>query len=188
MARTGRKPKPTALHKIEGTFNTTRHRGRSDAAPVAESDVIDEAPEGLTEGQAEGWRYALRHAPKNVLRKIDRSALFIWVEAEDRHRRAVEAQARLDDRQPGSPFLIARRHASKKKPKPGEDPEPDRVELVVSPYLSVINNAATLMLRAASELGFTPASRPRLAESNPGVASPNDSPFKKLRIMQGGKA
>jgi phage terminase small subunit len=42
------------------------------------------------------------------------------------------------------------------------------------------------MLRAASELGFSPAARPRLA---PGQAAhrPEDEPWVHLRLLQGGK-
>jgi hypothetical protein len=36
-----------------------------------------------------------------------------------------------------------------------------------SPYLPVINRQALIMLKAASERGFTPVSRPRIFRSGP---------------------
>ena len=42
-------------------------------------------------------------------------------------------------------------------------------DLIQSPYLGIANRAAALRLKAASELGFTPTSRPRLA-GEPGRA------------------
>ena len=47
-----------------------------------------------------------------------------------------------------------------------------------NPYLAILNKQATVMLKAASELGFTPASRPRIrVYPTPG----GDNPFTRLR-------
>jgi phage terminase small subunit len=74
------------------------------------------------------------------------------------------------------PFLIVRKRGK------GEV-----TELTVSPYLAVITSAAQVMARAATEMGFSPAARPRLAQSNPGAAIPNDSPWHRLKLLQGGR-
>jgi hypothetical protein len=76
----GRKPTPTGLLRTRGTFRRDRHGMRQDA----KGDLYA-APTGLTLAQRANWRYAIAHAPKGVLKKIDRGILKIWVEAEDRH-------------------------------------------------------------------------------------------------------
>jgi phage terminase small subunit len=136
----GRKPKPTALHKLQGTFNATRHRHRL-AEPKPTGDLA-EPPGWMTEEQQEAWHYALAHAPAGLLKLIDRSMLAIWIVAEDRHRIAAIMQAKLDE---GSehPLLSG-----------GKDE---------SPYVRIGERAALIIMKAAAELGFTPTSRPRLA-------------------------
>ena len=67
----GRKPKPTALHDLHGTFRATRHKAR-EAEPKAVGDLLSEPPDWMTDGQQAGWRYAVENAPKGVLRRIDR--------------------------------------------------------------------------------------------------------------------
>ncbi len=165
----GRKPKPTALHKLEGTLSTTRHAGRR-TEPRAEG-VLDEPPDWMTDRQQAAWRYAIANAPRGVLTRIDRGVLAVWVEAEDRHRTASMMQARLDS-QTNAPLLS--------KTKDGT--------VVPSPYLSIINRTALIMLKAASELGFSPASRPRLG-TPPEIDDPGDeeSPWRRLKVIYGGK-
>jgi phage terminase small subunit len=154
MATRGRRPKPTELHRLHGTLNVTKHvrdRGRE---PKAEGDLLAEPPPGLTPGQAEAWLYAVTHAPKGVMRAIDKAVLFVWVVSEDLHRQAAEAQATTS-------LLLKTPHS----------------ELPIqSPYIPIINRQALIMLKAASELGFTPVSRPRVfaAGAMPGAALPDD--------------
>ena len=40
----GRKPKPTVLNKLKGTFNVTEYRSRA-MEPVAVGDLLAELPE-----------------------------------------------------------------------------------------------------------------------------------------------
>ena len=92
----GRKPIPTDLHKLRGTLNATRHgKGRS-GEPEAAGDLPPEPPGWMSEGQQAGWRHAVEHAPRGILKAIDRGVLAVWVEAEERHRTAATLQARLD--------------------------------------------------------------------------------------------
>jgi hypothetical protein len=91
--RTGRPPKPTALHKLHGTARTTRMAKRA-AEPIPVGDLTD-APDWFTPSQRDGWDYAITHSPKGVLKLIDRSALVLWVEAEDSHRGAPVARPRI---------------------------------------------------------------------------------------------
>ena len=165
----GRRPKPTHLHRLQGTLNPTRHRNRQ-FEPLAEGD-LGAAPAGLTPSQQAVWRYAIRHAPRELLKKIDRDILLIWVEARDRWNTAREMQAKLD--------------ASNELKLLIKGP----LGLEASPYNRILETTAKTMLRCASELGFSPAARPRLgvapAASEPGA----DDPWSGLlRLVPGGKA
>jgi P27 family predicted phage terminase small subunit len=164
----GRKPIPTELHAIRGTHRATRH-GRDRAGEPIANGSLEAPPAWLTERQQEGWRYAIAHAPRGLLKPIDRAVLAIWVEAEDRHRTAAMKQAELD-RGAQLPLLL--------KTKEGA--------IVVSPYVRVMTTAATVMLKAGSELGFSPAARPRLAAGTQDDAE-ELSPWTRLKVIHGGK-
>ena len=163
----GRKPKPTVLHALQNTTNVTRHRART-REPKLDGALSSTPPSWMTESQRAGWRYALKHAPHGVLKPVDRGVLAVWVEAEDRHRTAAIQQARLDANNE-QPLLI--------KTAEGQP--------YVSPYLNILTKAALLMMKAASELGFSPASRPRI--SVPDQPS-EDSPWSVLKVIDGGRA
>jgi P27 family predicted phage terminase small subunit len=171
--RTGRPPKPTALHKLHGTGRTARIRTRA-REPQPVGDLVD-APNWLTASQREGWQYAIRHCPKGLLKLLDRSALVLWVEAEDRHRGAMIAQAMLNARSPELPWLVK-----------GPD------GLMVSPYVEIIDRAAKIMVRMMTELGFSPVARPRLKLYQTPDDRPQDdpraNPWAALQVIPGGKA
>lgn len=133
----GRKPKPTALHRLEGTFRPVDHNARA-GEPVAVG-VLEEPPTWFTDSQREGWAYAIAHAPPGVLARIDRAVLTVWVVAEDLYADAV--------RKLGGNTIIR---------------SPVKGEPMQNPYLAVVNKQAMIMLRAAGELGFSPAARPRM--------------------------
>ena len=148
----GRKPKPTKLHERHGTLEKSRHAARA-KEPIPRGDGMN-PPEWFSNEQKAGWLYAVDHAPPGILYAIDRGMLTVWVEAEDRHRRAVLAQ-RVADSKRGAQALLM------KTTVPGVYQQ--------SAYVGMINRAAQLMIKAASELGFSPASRPRLT---PGEVAP----------------
>ena len=166
----GRKPVPTALHKLRGTHNTTRHGRDRGGEPEAVGDLPPEPPGWMSEGQQVGLRYAVEHAPRGILRQIDRGILAVWVEAEERHRTAAVMQAQLDQ---GTKLPLLT------KTKEGT--------AVPSPYLSIMNRAAAIMIKAASELGFSPAARPRLAASAAQEPADEHSPWARLKVIHGGK-
>ena len=139
----GRKPVPSKLRLIRGL---PKHKVNQHE-PVAEGDLTD-APAWLTPTQKESWQYAIENAPKTILRRIDRGALAVWVVAEDTHAFAAQRVAQTG--------MIAR--------SPTGYP-------MNNPYLSIVNRQALIMLRAASELGFTPSARARLVS---GEAAPQD--------------
>jgi P27 family predicted phage terminase small subunit len=133
----GRKPVPTMLADLHGR---PRHAAPLQGEPKPVGD-LDEPPDWMNDDQKDGWRYAIRHSPPGLLKRIDRSALTAWVIAEDMHRQAVIKQH-------DTPLLI-------KAPKTGV--------LMQSLYLPIINRQALIMMKAASELGFSPVSRPRVS-------------------------
>lgn len=160
----GRRPIPTAVHKLEGTFNVTRHRGRT-FEPIAEGDLT-EPPSDLTDNQQDIWRYAIQHAPSRVLKLIERDLLKAWVEAVDRHNTARLMQARSDT---GRRWKLL-------------------LEGAPSPYLRIMDDATKYMLRCVQELGFSPAARPRLKVDAPDDQDDQpDDPWATLRVIPGGK-
>lgn len=144
----GRKPLPTHLKLVKGERRTSRIN-QKEPKPVTGSLRL--APSWFTEDQKEIWRYAIKHAPPGLLKKIDASVLAIWVVAKDTHQKAAEALAK-------SSLLY--------KTKNGE--------AMQNPYLPVINKQALLMLRAAAEMGFTPSSRSRISIDGYGEKQPQD--------------
>jgi len=165
----GRKPKPTELHKLAGTFRKGRHGCGRAGEPVASGALID-LPAWMTPQQQEIWTYAIAHAPAGLLKMIDASVLAVWVVAHDQHRVAAEQQAKIDA---GSALpLLAR----------DKDGFP-----AASPYLGVMNRAAIRLMRAASELGFTPACRPRIADGAT-ASEGDDSPWSRFSVIRGGRA
>lgn len=166
----GRRPKPTALHKLQGTYNATNHGRDRQHEPIAEGD-LRVAPAGLTPSQRQVWHYAIRHAPRHLLKMIDRDALLIWVEARDRWNTAREMQAKLDANTELK--LLVR----------------GQFGLEPSPYNAILEKTARTMMRACLDLGFSPATRPRLQIAPPPEPKDGDEfdPWQALRLIPGGK-
>jgi P27 family predicted phage terminase small subunit len=131
----GRKRVPNVLKMIRGKPS----KRPLWPEPVAKGE-LQEPPDWLTESQKEGWRYAIDNAPCGLLKRIDSSALTIWVIAEDCHRQASQKVAEYG-------MLI-------KTPNTGEPQQ--------SPYMPIMNRQAIIMMRAAQALGFSPSARPAI--------------------------
>jgi P27 family predicted phage terminase small subunit len=164
----GRKPSPTALLKAKGTFDATRHGRDRRGEPIAEGDISEEPPETLSRTQAAIWRYAVQTAPKGILKRADHHTFLAWVVAADQHEQARVAQAKLDDGD-GPPLLVQ-----------------NGSQLIPSPYLRIMHRTHLRMMKAASELGFSPASRPRLATGQ--APEKPDVEWDELRVINGGKS
>lgn len=150
-ARKGGKSVPTALKRLRGTLEQSR---ANKYEPQPELDLTSEPPHWMTDEQQASYRYVMTHAPRGLLKAIDKGVLEAWCTAEARHRTAAMAQARID--------------VGKQWPmlQPGKDGR-----AIVSPYVSIQERSELIMLRCADALGFTPASRPRIALI-PGAAPP----------------
>ena len=142
----GRKPVPTYLKVIRGNPGK---RALNTNEPQPTGDLL-EPPEWMTESQKIGWTYAIEIAPAGVLKKLDRSVLVAWVVAEDVHRNAAA--------------MVDKFGLLTKAPHTGLP--------IQSPYLPIVNKQAQIMLKAAEQLGFSPASRSRvqLIEDRPSEA------------------
>jgi P27 family predicted phage terminase small subunit len=135
----GRKPVPTLLADLHGRPNKGRKPNPGEPKPAGE---LSTAPDWLSATQKATWDYAMRCAPPGLLKQLDRSVLTVWVVAEDLHRQATIAQTKVGG-------LVSRIK--------------DTPVFITSPYLAIINQQAKVLLKSASELGFTPVSRPRIS-------------------------
>jgi P27 family predicted phage terminase small subunit len=151
----GRKPVPSHLKVVRGNPGK---RALNKQEPKPTGDLVD-APEFMTTSQKQGWDYAVENAPRGLLKKLDRSVLVTWVIAEDLHRRASE--------------MVEKFGILTKAPNTGLP--------IQSPYLPVVNKQALIMLRAAEQLGFSPASRSRLQIDQERIPD-EDNPWAALRI------
>jgi P27 family predicted phage terminase small subunit len=134
---TGRPPVPTVLKVVRGNPGH-RKLNKNEPKPVGD---LKEPPAHFDEELREVWNYAIENAPKGLLKKIDSAVLETWVTSHVLHRKAI-AQVRL--------------HGMLVKPPKSDIP-------VQSPWLPIVNKQAFIMLRAVDHLGFSPASRTRIA-------------------------
>jgi P27 family predicted phage terminase small subunit len=146
----GRKPKPTHLRVISGNPG---HRALNRLEPMPQGNLFD-APESLTENQRNLWNYAIANAPAGLLKHLDRGALEVYVCAWDTHTYANQQLAKFG--------MLLRAQSG---------------ELYQSPYYGMRKSSALVMIKQGSELGFSPASRPRI-QLAPEEANPDD--FDKL--------
>ena len=106
---------------------------------AARGDLVD-PPEYMADGAQQAWRYAIESAPEHLLRRLDMSVLEVWSCAADLYRKAQIGIIKTG-------LLI-------KAPNTGVPMQ--------SPYLAIANKQAQIMTKAATEMGFTPASRSRI--------------------------
>jgi len=136
-----RRAKPTALRELHGN---TRKEAKNVRAhePIPIGELID-PPETMTESQQERWRFYIEHTPRGMLKHIDRSALSSLIIAEDTLMKANEMLSKTG-------LLIRGDYG----PRP-------------NPLLGIMHKAQMTILRACSEIGFSPTSRPRIGQVPP---------------------
>jgi P27 family predicted phage terminase small subunit len=137
----GRKPIPTSLQILRMSSVKAQKLMRKQ---IPMPGGLNDPPDWFTAEQKDEWRYAIENAPREVLKKIDKAALAAFIVAQDTHRQACEE--------------LARTGLTVKSPKHGW--------LMQNSYLAIVNRQAVLLIRIASELGFTPCSRARLDSAN----------------------
>ena len=173
MNRGGGKPKPTALHRLEGTFRPDRHaRGRK-GEPQPQGD-LEEAPAWLSDGARECWEYAIANSPKGLLKKLDRDLVAAWAVAADQLRAAATTLA-LFDSEPGRLPLVALTPAG----------------LRLSLYFKAVHQAIATMIAVSDRLGLSPAARTRVSVEPEKPEELPDSAWATLRrfpiVIPGGK-
>jgi P27 family predicted phage terminase small subunit len=143
---TGRRNIPTDLKVLRMTSGKAKALL---AKRVPTPGPLLEAPDWFTEEQKADWQYAIENAPRDVLKRIDKAVLAGFIVALDVHRKATLAHQQ-------NKMLIK---------------TPQGLPMQ-NPYLPIMNRQYMLMLRAASELGFTPCSRARIDAGNPPASAP----------------
>jgi P27 family predicted phage terminase small subunit len=132
----GRKRKPSQLKVLQGTFRKDRSNPNE---PVIKKALV-QAPEHFSSEQVQLWDQIIAEAPKGLLRTLDLGVLETYVVA-----------------------YVLYREALKKMGASGQVIKTPNGYPQVSPYMANLNKQAVIMLRAAAEMGFTPASRSRVA-------------------------
>ena len=141
----GRRPKPTRVKVLTGNpGKRPLNLNEPRPAPVIPDCPVELGPAGRVE-----WdRLCDQLGALKLLTSLDRAALAaycgayaLWAEATE----AIQKYGAMVKSPTGYP--------------------------IQSPYVSIANRQAEIMMRIASEFGFTPASRSRIA--TPSVAEPN---------------
>jgi P27 family predicted phage terminase small subunit len=153
----GRRPKPTRLKMLTG--NPGKRRLNEDE-PRPDANIPECPPELGSVARTEWNRLVDELAALRMLTNLDRAALAAYCGAY-----ALWAEATVQLEKYGAMIKS-----------PTGFP-------IQSPYLSIVNRQAEIMMRIASEFGFTPASRSRIAtpaKSGPSLfdlmESPADTP------------
>jgi P27 family predicted phage terminase small subunit len=133
----GRKPTPTRLKVLTGNPGK---RAFNDEEPRPEPSIPDCPPELSAAAQREWQRLVGELAKLRVLTNLDRAALAAYCGAYALWAEATEA--------------IGKYGVMVKSPTGFP---------IQSPYVSIANRQAEIMMRISSEFGFTPASRGRIS-------------------------
>jgi P27 family predicted phage terminase small subunit len=158
MATRGRKPKPTALKVLEGNPGK---RPLNASEPVYDG-ALGDPPAHLTPDQCVIWRNVLREAAKGLLKTVDEAVVAQYCISYDILQKCNASMAAH-----GGPVV----HSTVVR---------DGIELQevsVAPEVQVIQKQHVVLVRAASEMGFTPSSRSRLHLEDPKDPS---NPFENL--------
>ena len=137
----GRRPKPTRLKMLTGNPGK---RPLNQDEPRPEANIPECPPELGPVARAEWDRLVVELAALRLLTNLDRAALAaycgtyaLWADATAQ----IEKYGAMIKSPQGFP--------------------------IQSPYLAIANRQAEIMMRIASEFGFTPASRSRIATPPP---------------------
>jgi P27 family predicted phage terminase small subunit len=131
----GRKRTPTVLKLVTGNPGK-RALPKKEPKPKG---VVGAPPAWLTTLQKSIWRETVNDAPTGVLAAIDSKTLLVFVVAASEHEESAKLTA-----------------------KSGLTVKTDKGNEIQAPWVGTMNRAALLMLRAAAEMGFTPASRSKV--------------------------
>ena len=160
----GRKPKATVLHILNGT---TRPRVARPDEPQPVGDLLA-PPVEMSEAQKAEWSYALENAPTGLLRRLDRNLFAQWVVA------AVDlTEAELTLRTEGK---VVNRGGDQRitiNPDGTQVKTVRSASKVLNPWVRARRDAFDRMMKATSELGFSPTSRSRITLAGGGKKETN---------------
>ena len=143
----GRKPKPTELKLVTG------NPGRR---PLPKNEPKTRGPLGgppkwMTDEQRGIWEEAIKEAPLGVLTASDRHLFTTWVCAVNLHRKAA-----MEVGEQGITLTTTNGN------------------IIQSPCVGAMNTQAQIIMRASSELGFSPVSRSRVTVPDEGNEKEED--------------
>lgn len=141
MGRRGPAATPTAVKKMRGNPGK---RPLNDAEPHPDATMPHAPAHLMKEAKAEWRRVARRLHNAGVLTYVDRGVLAAYCQA---YGRWAEAEGEIEKR--------------------GALMETPNGYMQQSPWVSIANKAADQMIRAARELGLTPASRSAIKVEKP---------------------
>lgn len=161
--KTGRKPVPSALKELHGNPGK---RKRNPREPKPAGNLFD-APRWMSKDQRAEWRYIVDSSVPGLLTSVDRANLTAYVVATCLHRQAAKELG---------------------KAKSLTVPVGTAGAVQQHPALQIVNRQALIMIKAAAEMGFTPASRSRVSVDGE-VPPPNGKPaVQPAAPAQGGLA
>ena len=127
----GRRPKPTALHRLQATKPKARVLRTAPGREPQPRGDLHEAPDWLDDGEREQWDYAIAQAPQGMLKRLDRELMIRWVQVANRLRVAEAAQHDLNLRNGGVLPYLTKGHKG----------------FQISPYLEIIDKATKQLLQ-----------------------------------------
>lgn len=134
----GRPRKPTAVKRLQGTLQKCRTPKNE---PIPEHDLKTTLPpEYMTDSAKAIWQFALDQAPPGLLTTLDFAVFSRWVVLYDQFMQlsaAIKREGTIQEETDGS--------------------------LTVNPMLRALNQTALTLRGLENEIGFTPASRTRIA-------------------------
>lgn len=154
----GRKPKPTAVKKLEGNPGKRKLNTRE---PMSDKGIPD-CPKWLLPEAKEEWnRLCEKLNQMGVLTDIDRSAFAAYCQS---YARWKEAQEHINSE--------------------GATYETEKGMQRPNPYVAICNTEQRLMMSAASEFGLTPSARSRIMAAS----SVNKNDVDEMEALLGGDA
>ena len=162
MGARGPRKKPTVLEELHGRPGKRKGNPRE---PKPGGNLFD-APRWMSKDQRAEWRYIVEHSVPGLLTSVDRANLTAYVVATCLHRAAAREVGKLKSLtvKVGTGGAVQQH-----------------------PALQIVNRQALIMIKAAAEMGFTPASRSRVAV-NGEVPPPNGQPVATAAPVQGSLA
>lgn len=150
----GRPPKPTHLKAVAGFPGKRKPTGEE---PQPKGDLRT-PPNALPEDQRVIWLYAIENSPPGLLRLLDRDLFGSWVSAV-----AELNTAEVKITETGGPVIARGGDIRTTTDGKGRNVTTTRsASLVRNPWCDVRDKAYLRMMKATSELGFSPTSRSRI--------------------------